>query len=358
MPRCLIHSLFSVEEIIVETINGAESVETEAVNGLVVISSQNQAAVYNEIEINLPITYSRSKLPVDHSDIPTASKIRHWEHLKEIRKYLNHDLQIPVGLLIGANCPKAVQPLEVIPAVNDGPYVVRTNLGWSIVGPMSNSICSVIKCNLTGAKDPANSHRKIEQLRTIKEIDIERMFLRMYENDFNEVNYEKKGMSQNDRKFLEIMQKGVTKDAGHYVLPLPFKDVNFNLPNNRNQAERRCESVKRKMLKNNQFHQDYNELLEKMLVKGYAERADNQTQSGRVWYIPHQAIFHPSKGSMRVVFDCAAKSQGGSLNDILLSGLDLTNSLVRVLMRFREDMIPFTADVEAMFYQVRVPEYQ
>ena len=270
--------------------------------------------------------------------------------MKEIRKYLNHDLQIPVGLLIGANCPKALQPLEVIPAVNDGPYAVRTNLGWSIVGPISNSICS--------AKDPASSHGKIERLRTIKEIDIERMFLRMYENDFNEFNDEKKGMSQNDRRFLEIMQKGVTKDAGHYVLPLPFKDVNFNLPNNRNQAERRCESVKRKMLKNNQFHQDYNEFMEKMLVNGYDERADNQTQSERVWYIPDQAVFHPSKGSMRVVFDCAAKSQGVSLNDILLSGPDLNNSLAGVLMRFREDIIPFTADVEAMFYQVRVPEDQ
>ena len=47
-------------EIIAETINGAESVETEAVNGMVVISSQNQV-VYSEIEINLPITYSGSK---------------------------------------------------------------------------------------------------------------------------------------------------------------------------------------------------------------------------------------------------------------------------------------------------------
>ena len=61
---------------------------------------------------------------------------------------------------------------------------------------------------------------------------------------------------------------------------------------------------------------------------------------------------------IRVVFDCSAKFQGVSLNDCLMQGPDLTNSLVGVLTRFREDPVAFMGDVETMFYQVTVPPDQ
>ena len=56
----------------------------------------------------------------------------------------------------------------------------------------------------------------------------------------------------------------------------------------------------------------------------------------------------------RVVFDCSVKYRGSSLNDKLLQGPDLTNFLVGVLMRFRQEPVALMADVEAMFHQVRV----
>ena len=66
-------------------------------------------------------------------------------------------------------------------------------------------------------------------------------------------------------------------------------------------------------------------------------------------------MFHPQKpDKVRVVFDCSAKFQGTSLNDQLLQGPDLTNTLVGVLTRFRQEQIAFMSDIEAMFYQVRV----
>ena len=42
------------------------------------------------------------------------------------------------------------------------------------------------------------------------------------------------------------------------------------------------------------------------------------------------------------------------MNDQLLQGPDLTNSLVGVLTRFREERVAFMSDVESMFYQVLV----
>ena len=55
-----------------------------------------------------------------------------------------------------------------------------------------------------------------------------------------------------------------------------------------------------------------------------------------------------------MVFDAAARFNGVSLNKQLYQGPDLANSLTGVLIRFREEEIAFTADLEAMFHQVKV----
>ena len=46
------------------------------------------------------------------------------------------------------------------------------------------------------------------------------------------------------------------------------------------------------------------------------------------------------------------------INKALLSGPDLTNHIVGVLLRFREEQIAVTGDIEAMYHQVKVPENQ
>ena len=42
------------------------------------------------------------------------------------------------------------------------------------------------------------------------------------------------------------------------------------------------------------------------------------------------------------------------MNDKLLQGPDLTNSLVGVLARFRQETVTVLGDIEAMFHQVKV----
>ena len=74
-----------------------------------------------------------------------------------------------------------------------------------------------------------------------------------------------------------------------------------------------------------------------------------------VWYLPHHHVLHPAKpDKTRVVFDCAAKYANASLNDLLLQGPDFNNSLVGVLLRFRQERIALMSDVESMFHQAQV----
>ena len=96
-----------------------------------------------------------------------------------------------------------------------------------------------------------------------------------------------------------------------------------------------------------------------MIAKGYARKADNNGKSGKTYYIPHHGVFDPAKpGKVRVVFDCIEEYKCTSLNNQLTSGPEQTNQLVGVFTRCREEQVPFIADAEAMFHQVRVPEDQ
>lgn len=57
-----------------------------------------------------------------------------------------------------------------------------------------------------------------------------------------------------------------------------------------------------------------------------------------------------------MVFDSSTKQDGISLNDVLLSGPDLNNTLLGVLVRFRRERIAITTDIQQMFYCFKVRE--
>jgi len=57
-----------------------------------------------------------------------------------------------------------------------------------------------------------------------------------------------------------------------------------------------------------------------------------------------------------VVFHSSAQHSGVSLNDVLLTGPDLNNSLLGVLMRFRKEKVAVLADIQQMFHCFQVRE--
>ena len=127
------------------------------------------------------------------------------------------------------------------------------------------------------------------------------------------------------------------------------------LENNRSVVEHRLKLLKRRLSRDPEQKSKYKDCMEDLMKKGYPTKAQLAEVQGKTWYLPHHAVQHPAKpGKVRVVFDCSAKYHGKSLNDKLLQGPDLTNSLVGVLTRFRQDPVAFMSDVEAMFHQVRV----
>ena len=111
------------------------------------------------------------------------------------------------------------------------------------------------------------------------------------------------------------------------------------------------------MARNNKFKDDYIRFIKELTSKGYAKESSKVAESGHCWYSPHHGVYHPNKsGKIRVVFDLSAEHYGVSINKKLLPGPDLTNQIVEMLLRFKEEPIAVTGDIKAMFHQAKVPE--
>ncbi len=294
--------------------------------------------------IPLPEVYTQRSMPVTKDNIPTQEDLKEWSYLS--------DLQLPkidsdIDLLIGMNAANVMEPWQVINSQGSGPYAVRTLIGWVINGPLGGgSGKGVDKATVTANR--------------ISLVDLQELLVSQYNTDFNERVYDEKNeMSVEDKRFLNIANESVKVKEGHYCINLPFKADNIIMPNNHVIAQQRLLSLKRKFKRDPNYQREYAEFLGDVIQKGYAEivpPAQVNRTDGKVWYIPHQGVYHPKKKTIRVVFDCGASFQGTSLNSELLQGPNLTNTLIVVLASFQQKPVAMMSDIQAMFHQVKVME--
>ena len=290
----------------------------------------------NQNRAELSRVYSTPSLPVCSDCIGKQEDIERWPYQRDI--VIPH-INAEIGLLIGSDVPEILQPYEVWLSENGGPYASKTLLGPLWREDSSVPIVNYIQTNSTGS--------------------LNERFEKFCNMEFNDVTYETKpSMSQNDKKALGIMEQAAKLVNVHYEIGLPWKNNPPHLSNNRLQAEQCLRSLKRRLQHDPSLLEKYRKFMADLLCKDYARKISNQDRGPlrTQWYLPHHPVFHPQKpDKVRVVFDCSAKHRETSLNDQLLQGPHLTNTLVGVLTRFREEPVAFIAEIEAMFYQVRVP---
>ena len=107
-----------------------ERIASEKVTGLQVKAFNDSTKI-----INLPPTFTRDIMPADRHHIPTPDMARSFRHLTRIADMIAPLQDVEIGLLIGYDCAKALAPRAVIHSPDDrGPYAIKTDLGWSIVG--------------------------------------------------------------------------------------------------------------------------------------------------------------------------------------------------------------------------------
>ena len=267
--------------------------------------------------------------PKLESGIVSQEEVGQWDHLFDIVDQQGAESDPEVLLLIGQDHPDILRPLEIRRGGDQEPYAIRTILGWTINGPVG----------------PCNAASFISAFIDATDVALDKQVGRFWEID-HDVTHKEIEMSIEDKEVAELWERKACLNDDHYVLPIPFKFTPPELPDNRHVAERRLSCLGRRLKRDSNLLERYKSEIDKLLQKGYAEQVVDQGRPGTTWYIPHHCVLNPNKpDKLRVVFDCAAKCNGVSLNDRVLQGPDLTNNLIGVLLRFREHEVAVMADV-------------
>ncbi|CAB4017958.1 Hypothetical predicted protein, partial [Paramuricea clavata] len=212
-------------QISITTMNGSQLHNVKVIRDLTVSDLDGNNS------ISLPKAFTKLEMPATSQDIPRPEQARKWPHLARVADYV-HPLipNVKIGLLIGTNCPEAIEPKDFVTSMNGGPYAVQTFAGWTIIGPlhMSSNGPATVNCNRIVAKEissevPMDHHFAVDQV--VKEILTPEAFNRMMELDFSERKVSNEhGLSQEDKLFLKKVEQGTKKIEGHYEIPLPFRE--------------------------------------------------------------------------------------------------------------------------------------
>ena len=276
-----------------------------------------------------------------HTSQPTD--VSRWPHLQ--------DITIPeveareVSILIGANVPEVQVHEEYRVGRRGEPWAVRTIFGWTILGSLGNesgNTSNRVNMNFLQYGDETLD----QQMRQFLAIDNAGM-----------AGGSRLGRSIEDERALKKLESSIRLVDDKYEVGMLWKHDKPWLPDNKPMAEARLRGLRRKLTKDEDMHRMYTKCMEELLEKGFARKMTNEEsarRSRKTWYLPHHGVFHPQKPKkMRIVFDAAAVHEGVSLNSQLQQGPDLTNSLLGVLLRFRQEQVAVVGDIEAMFMQVK-----
>ena len=158
---------------------------------------------------------------------------------------------------------------------------------------------------------------------------------------------------------MEILEETTYHDGNRYHVGVLWSEAGSSLPNKYFSALVQLKSLERRLGKYPQLQQLYAKTIHDDLEKGYIVKVCKsdcfKVDQPREWYLPHHPVVHPHKpGKGRRVLNGAAKFQGKSLNKALLTGPDLLQSLIHILIRFRQHKYAASVNIEGMFLQVGV----
>ncbi|XP_056001793.1 uncharacterized protein LOC130048768 [Ostrea edulis] len=335
------------------TCSGSSVVSDRRSHGFVINSLNNQTT------FNLPTLIECDAIPNNRHEIPTCDVAIHYPHLTNIADFIPPiDNAANISLLIGRDLLSAQHVLEQIRGDPSQPYAQRLSLGWVIIGEtcldgihtpksadvMKTMLCSTSEQPSIGILMPYDHNMHVSEC-----VEKQSVFKRTSTDN-------QPSLSCEDREFLAQMDSDMKKDSsGHWIAPLPLKRTRLILPNNRQQALDRAISLDRSLIKNSTKKTHFLEFMRNLFEAGHIELAPQLPPNTECWYLPLFGVYHPQKkDKIRGDFDSSAKCGGLSLNDVLMSGPDLMNNLVGVLLRFRRECVAIVADIEQMFYSFLV----
>ena len=271
-----------------------------------------------------------------------------YSHIKEKYHHLkvlpNNQIELKdVKVVIGKDNFHLLFPVEYRKGKKNEPWAIKTKLGWTLSGPLPKHEIAQIATVLATCDDDQLS----DQVKLWWSME-------SYSSTFSV-----SGRSHEDKKALEILEKTIRLIEGRYEVGLLWAD-NKVIPKNYVSAYTQLCSLERRLEKNPDLKKRYEATINVDLENEHVRRLEDEKLSSSgsdpQWYVPHHPVINPNKPEkVRRVCNAASKFKGVSLNDKLVAGPDLLQNLIGIIFRFRQSSIAMTADIEAMFLQVKVP---
>ena len=293
-------------------------------------------------KIHVPEVFSVKDINVMLPELP--NKRPDWKHLK--------DIDFPdcsgrrVELLLGANVVEAVLQLEARTGKAGQPVAIRTVFGWTLTGSVKGFV-------------PERKRQVMLISKMKQDDDMSAMLQEWWTTESFGSRFEgEDAKSPEDIRAMKIMESTTQRLDNRYETGLLWKSDDVSLPDNKAMAINRLHSLEKSLLRQPQKAEMYRRVLEGYVERGFARKLtpeEDEVAHPRKWYLPHHGVTNPRKpGKLRVVFDAAARCGGTSLNEALLTGPDLLRNLPGILLRFRENPVALTADIECMYHQVKI----
>ena len=171
-----------------------------------------------------------------------------------------------------------------------------------------------------------------------------------------------KPMSLKDEAEYEMIEKKVQFDVGkgRWMAEYPWIRNPSELRNNRKVALAVLQSTEKRLARHENQKIVYSQQITDMLDRNVARNVTEEELAwymGPQFYLLHHAVMKPDSKSTpcRIVFNSSASFMGLSLNECLAKGPSLLNSLLGILIRFRENQIAFIGDIKKMYHSIDIP---
>jgi len=168
-------------------------------------------------------------------------------------------------------------------------------------------------------------------------------------------------MSLKDEKEYQLIESGLQFDIakGRWNATYPWLKPPEQLPNNRCVALATLRSTEKRLARNKERAQLYNEQIRDMLAREAARVVTEDEiarYGGPKYYLSHFEVMNAKSKSTpcRIVYNSSARFKGVSLNDYLAKGPSMLNKLLGVLMRFREGRYAFIGDIAKMYHSIDI----
>ncbi|XP_054277733.1 uncharacterized protein LOC128996429 [Macrosteles quadrilineatus] len=300
--------------------------------------------LYEDEVFTLNNVRTQSPLDLPKQMVDTVKLKKKWSHLRSIGQPLPSGNLKPTILIGQDNCD-LILARKIIEGPPNSPVLSWSRLGWTLHGKCHEHIGRVDSQFTLTSFESEKLHDIIKD-----SFEIENYGVSLVEDD--------NVKSVEDETALKILEDTTKKVGDRYESGLLWKSEDFKYPPSYENALKRLKGIERKMARDENFHNKYKAKITDYEEKGYIRklRDDEATViNDRTYYLPHFGAINPNKpDKLRLVFDAAAKANGVSFNDGLLSGPDLLNPLPAVLLKFRLRKFAIAGDIQEMFHQVRI----